>query len=729
MGDAARDAARCARPRAVLALALAALLPPAPIHAQDLPPSGAPADPASLEPLPPAASAPAATTAATPAGVRVLPSGGVGMEAAALLLSGQEGGMLPIAVAAAPLGFAEGAARLAVVVEIAGAPLLADAPSSRLYLELCFYALGTSADPGEGAGGGGAPAAGGEVRAVLLETLELDLDALGDRLAGAGIRVIRELRVPPGESSLRVLVREPTRGAVGLRVVPVAVPPAGATAPSLLAPLLAGAEDDWLELDAALPGAPQPGAPRALPLLSAGVPASLRLLAGGIAPSELRVQLRSTGGAAALELPVTLLGTEPVPEAGLDRLALAFTPPAGLAAGEASLRVVGGAAASPEHAVMLLAGEAPAAGWAGLLEPTPSGAAAASAAAPPRSTRRARRPLREYANGFRAVLQQLAGEGPAAAAAPLAALETRIVEEGGADAAGLADTEREVLAELGARDARALLPVLALYVEVFREAHARHAATGAAHARRMVLETAALLAAADLPEARARAAGALLAFVEAALPFEARPVVSRALQRAADVEPDGRTTLLLAAMDAEAGADHGTAIARLEELRRLAPELLEAQLRLAVNRARSGQRRQAIDLLAEVIAAPGAGESPPPWWLPVAYQELARLHLAGGRVAEAERVLRGGLARLPGEEKLTLQLALLLGADGRRAAALEVLGDLAPVAADRGFDSARHRYVRLPAEPLRRAAAELRRHAEEGRAPLAAALAAVVERR
>jgi hypothetical protein len=726
MGRARRRGWRGAGPGAALGLALV-LNPPS--LAREYQETGPP--PAAAETAP-ATPAHAAAAPAMTAGVRVLPTGGLGMEAAALLLSGQQGGMLPIAVAAGPVGLADGLARVVVVVEIAGAPLLEDRPSSPLYLEVCLYALGSSASAGAEAAGPApaepaiAASAGREVLASVLETVELDLDRLGDRLAEGGIRILRELRLPAGEVSLRVLVRDPVDGKVGLRVVPLQVPAAGSMAHALMAPLLAGQEDRWLLL--ATPAAADSwgeGAPAALPLLSVGTPAAFRLLAGsGIEPSTLRVQLRPAEGAEPRELPVAVLASQPVPGTGLDRLSLSFTPPADVVAGSAVFRVTAGPATSAESAVVLVEGATPAAGWTALVEAAPVAVTTAGSGMPARSPGSARRPLRGYAASFRAVLQQLAGEGPVATAAALAELESRLLQETGAAKTDLADAELEVLAGLRRADPRALLPVLSLYLEVFRRARAQGSSPLSEHASAMVFESSALLADGDVPEARALAAGALLAFVDAALPWEPRPVISRALQRAADYQPEGQTTLLLAAMDAEARADHVTAIARLDDLRRVAPELPEAQLRLAVNHARKGDRRQAARLLGRLIATPAVTRPPPPWWLPVAFQELARLHVAAGRAAEAERVLRVGLAHVPGEEKLTLQLALLLAADGQRAAARGVLGELVPAAADRGFDSARHRYVELPREVLRGASAELRGRAEEQRARLGAALAA-----
>jgi hypothetical protein len=730
-------------------------------RAQDPPATAVPAPAAAAGPE--AAPSPAPAEAALPAGIRVLPTGGLGMEAAALLLSGQQGGMLPIAVVATPIGFAEGRARVLVVVEIAGAPLLEQDPPSPLYLDISLYALGGSGRddwpvaPEMAAGGAGAPGAGtpgagtpgaaaareesalagvepgpatpggagSEVLASLLETLELDLDTLGDELAGGGIRVIRELSLPPGEASLRVLVRDPGRGEVGLRLVPLHVPTAAAATGEVATPLFADPGTRWLTLGPPAAGTgSDDGTPAALPLLSAGAPTTFRLLASSdLAPSGIRVHLRPSEGADPVELPVEVTDTEPA-GAGLAMLSLSFTPPAGLATGQGSLRVTAGRAATPELPVVLLDGPPPPSGWAVFVETTPATPRAADRGAPPtRAEGRRRGRLRRLAESYRGALRQVAEEGPAVAATVVTELEAGLLQQG-AEREDIAAIELEVLAKLTRNDALALLPVLELYLEVSRQGPARRSPALTAHAGEMVFETAKLLAASPAPEASALAASALLAYVDAAAPWVSRPLITRALQAAADYQPEAPTTLLLAAMDAEIRADHVTALERLRALRRVAPGRGEVDLRLAINQSRSGDRRDAAGVLGRLLAEPAAAADPPPWWLPLAYQELARLHALAGRWGEAERVLRRGLARLPREEKLSLQLARVLAGRRRTQEARAVLGALAPTSSDRGFDSARHRYIQLPDEPLESASSELREQAEAGRGRLGAALAA-----
>jgi hypothetical protein len=83
--------------------------------------------------------------------------------------------------------------------------------------------------------------------------------------------------------------------------------------------------------------------------------------------------------------------------------------------------------------------------------------------------------------------------------------------------------------------------------------------------------------------------------------------------------------------------------------------------------------------------------------------------------------LREGLARLPGDEKLTLLLAASLERSGLRAEAREVLAGFRPEG-DAGGGAARHRYNRPPEELLATVAIELDREAAEHLPALAAAL-------
>lgn len=146
-------------------------------------------------------------------------------ETAALLLSDQQGGAVRLAVLAVPLA-TPGDVNVTLLIEIDGTSLVAghDAPS--LWTDVFVYAMSS----------------GREVLATAAHRFVLDLGRHRERLAGAGLRVVVGLVLPPGDHDLRVLVRAET-GALGLAGVPVAVPEADEEA---VLPPLQPSPPDWI---------------------------------------------------------------------------------------------------------------------------------------------------------------------------------------------------------------------------------------------------------------------------------------------------------------------------------------------------------------------------------------------------------------------------------------------------------------------------------------------------
>lgn len=649
------------------------------------------------------ATAARAQAASTP-GVRVLPTGGVGMEAAALLLSGQQGGTVPLAVLAMPVGPAADGVDVALVTDIDGAALLADQTSSPLVVQVSAYALGKDAT---------------QVQASLLDTVEVDLGMHQQALERGGLRLVGRLTLQPGETSLRVLVRNLATGAVGLRVTPLSVPTLAAERPVLLGPLFSVVPEGWLTAVASAGGTMPPWLaelPGARPVIAADQPASFRLIASSaLVAGPLRVQVRR-GEELAAELPATVTAREPGPAAGLELLTVSFRP--GVAAGgEVTLSVAAGGGETVSPAVAVVVADARQAAGRGSATP-------ASPAPPPRTPRTHRAAERQLMASYREALRLLTGDDPATARAAVVALEAPVLSQADMDdVAELAAMELEVLRRLASAEPGSLLPVIDLYLGIYHEQVRGRERLLSTHAREMVLRLAELQAANDGSlTSRHLAASALLALVGAAPTSASQAFLARALLQVLSYDPGDRTALLCAAINAERQGSYAAATDWLEKLRHLDDGDLEVRVRLAINRARSGDRKQARALLAGVVASPAAAAGPPAWWLSLAYQELARLHLDAEDAAAAEKVLRRGLERFPGEEKMSLQLARLLAERGAQAEAARVLDALVASATDRGFDSARHRYALLPTEPLEAAAAEVRERAAASRSRLAAAL-------
>lgn len=639
--------------------------------------------------------------AATAAGVRVLPTGGVGMETAALLLSGQQGGTVPLDVLAVPLGPAPEGANVALVIEAGGAALLAEQTGSPLLVQLSVYALGK----------------GNQVQASLLETVEVDLALHRETLERGGLRLGGRLTLPAGETSLRVLVRNLATDAVGLRMASLAVPALTAEGPVLLGPLFGSAPEGWLTVGA--PGeaglsAWLPELPTARPVLTPDRPATFRLVASAaLAAARLRVEILH-GDKLAAELPATVTAREPGPAAGLELVTVSFHP-SGATRGELRLRVAAGGGETVSSSVAVL-----------IAEPGQVAAASQAPATPTPARKSSRVADRQLMASYRDALRLATGDDSLAARAAVVALEAPVLREadvGGA--AELAETELDVLRPLATAEPESLLPVLALYLDIYHEEVRGHERLLSTHAREMVLRLAELQAARDgSPASRHLAANALLALVGAAPASASQAFLARVLVRVISYDPEHRAALLCAAINAERQGSYEVAEDFLEKLHSLDDGDLEVRVRLALHRARTGDHKRARTLLASVVAAPAAATGPAPWWLALAYEELARLSLDAEDVSGAEKVIRRGLVRFPGEEKLSLLLAHLLAERGAYAEAGQAFDALAPPATDRDYDSARHRYAQLPTEPLEKAAAEVRERAAASRSRLAAALAA-----
>jgi hypothetical protein len=220
----------------------------------------------------------APASAAAP--LRVLPSGGVGIESAALLLSGQEGGTIPFAALAVPFPGDGDRARVPVVVEIDGTDLLAGQSDPRLRIEVSLYAL----------------AGAGEVQGSRMDTVEIDLEQLGTAVGESGVRYVGEVSLLPGTYRLRVLVRNRATGELGLRTLPVSVPPFRKSSGILLPPVFADPGPDlWITarsagsspLAALAPADP----PSARPILAPGEEATLRIAGWRLGTDDLRIQM------------------------------------------------------------------------------------------------------------------------------------------------------------------------------------------------------------------------------------------------------------------------------------------------------------------------------------------------------------------------------------------------------------------------------------------------------
>lgn len=148
--------------------------------------------------------------------------GGLEARAAALMLSGQNGGGLPLEGLVVPVAEAEEGVRLVLVLDIGGVEPGGEEP--RLY-EVYAYVLES----------------GDRVSAFLSQGFLLDPEQGGRR-----IKFFGELRLVPGEYSLRLFVRRRGDESFALRTVPLRVDPFGSPEAPPRPSLAALSAEEWV---------------------------------------------------------------------------------------------------------------------------------------------------------------------------------------------------------------------------------------------------------------------------------------------------------------------------------------------------------------------------------------------------------------------------------------------------------------------------------------------------
>jgi len=212
------------------------------------------------------------------------------LELSQRLLGGVPQGRLPVAVLAAPGPASSSGVSVPVLVEIEGAALARGSREGSVVAEIYAYAFDRE----------------GEVAAFFSKTLGFDLAKVGPAFdEGGGARYCGELRLRPGDYSLRVLVREVHGGASRLDVQRLTVPASG-DQPVLVGPFLADRRPGWLSVNEAkevpstrLLSLATPGAlPAAKPVVSAnGESEVVLLVAQSLAESlQLDGELRDGAG-------------------------------------------------------------------------------------------------------------------------------------------------------------------------------------------------------------------------------------------------------------------------------------------------------------------------------------------------------------------------------------------------------------------------------------------------
>jgi len=657
--------------------------------------------------------------------LRVLRTGGLRVETAALLMSGQEGGTIPVAALALPLPGAGGKARVAVLLEIDGAEAMEGGNGGLLRLEVCLYAV-TSAPDGSG-----------RVAGSRMDTVEIDLARLGADLERSGLKYTGELQLAPGDYALRTLVRNTATSEVGLRVLPLSVPDFPQTQGVLLPPLAADPAGAWLQARGAGIASPPPGLsfealPSARPVFSPTDEISLRVPAWRVGGGNLEAEVRRPGGARVASFPLKVASREDL-GGGLQLLAASLQLK-GVEEGVYELGIVSASRSSDEGGLstpfVLLERGGGGQVWAALTPPHRGRTAASTGApaqAPQAPTARGKRTRRIDAgpvrNGYRAALRLLAGGDRNGARDAVQELQTRVLTgERPAASDDLVDVELDIAGDLARKDPESLVPVLTLHQVLYRDAVRKGGFLLSTHNRELVFRLVDLYAdRSGSPEGK-RQASRFLMGLAAEMIWTAPPSLrSRVFQQILAYDAKQEAAILCLAVDAERQGRYADAVGYLERLSSgQSPAHSEARLRLAVNLARLGKVQEARKLLREISDPASQAE---PWQLAVAWQETARLQLAAGDLEGAEQTLRAGLQRLPEDDKLALQLGLVRDLRKDPRGAREAVAGLGTPGKTPGKGgAARNRYNQLPLETLDQAWTEVQERAVAQIPALAAVL-------
>ncbi len=644
---------------------------------------------------------------ATPAAARTevveaVDLGGLETRSAALILSGQEAGDLEVSLLPIPLpGRSPGPVPVALVVDVEGGSLLAGAGDGDQHLVTEVYAYAVDGE--------------GRLRGTLTQAFRLDLGHQRARLAATGVKFLGHLDLEPGDYSLRVLVLHRKSQRLRLLVVPLRVPPRQGTA--LAPPLFPEPAGRWVLVresahDAVLPFPLATGGgawvPATRPRIAAGEASELYLLGRGL-EGGLRAHVLATGpdspaGDELAELGLGDLRPVAAAPAGLEMLAGSLQA-VDLPAGGYRLRVSAGAATAslplvvpPSAAERTLASELEAPAW---IRPE----SAAAVARPGEGTARAgRRGVERARDTYLEALARF-GEGDRAAARlALVELESAAVRTEVASLAPEAEQQllrNQVFAalELTGRRTGGLVALLWLHEQVFQQYHRHRRYLLASHSRNALaaLSQAYLNASGRSPEARRLAAAAFASVGGYFQQMGDKVGAARAYSQALDYDPTQEAALIGLATVHETLAEYGAATDLLERFLEHRPGDPQAHLRLAVNLRRLDKGRRAVKHLRACLEDRSRND----WVTAVAYQELADLHAAQRRHPEALAVLDEALERLPGQQRLHLQLAALLDRMDRPAEARAVI-DRLDVQAGRELDSPRLRYSQRPTADLSR---------------------------
>jgi hypothetical protein len=147
-----------------------------------------------------------------------------------LLTGGAASSEIPVRMIAAPFASDATVAQVPIVLEIPGKALLQGETAAATPVEIYAYASD----------------ANGTLTDYLTQQMSLDLKRLKERLEAGGIKYYGTLFLPPGQYTVRALVRNASTGRSAVNALALQVPAIPGSSPTVLPPFFQDSADRWL---------------------------------------------------------------------------------------------------------------------------------------------------------------------------------------------------------------------------------------------------------------------------------------------------------------------------------------------------------------------------------------------------------------------------------------------------------------------------------------------------
>jgi len=616
---------------------------------------------------------------------------------AAIILSGQEGGAIRLAVWNGLFMESGRSGRSVLVVEVDGPAVLEGSAGDQLELDLYLYALRGDQD----------------VESSISRHVRVDLGRHRSLIESGGLKLLVSIELSPGDHMLRLLVRTGAQD-FGVRSFPVSVPETAGDGIGSRPPVFPDQTRSWLIAVPALEGGAAEASllpfvigdgmlvPAALPIVHSGetMRGMIFLPTSTPSPDRAEATLRPDFGEGVVKMPLELLNRQTSQLQGWQTVDFELPPmnlPRGFYTAVVHLESDGLTSRDTASFNMVVAADSDAVVWPQLpLETTdqPPGQQIVAGVPDGKPSEARRQDLAdtEIVDRYREVLGQLAKGETEHAHLALQALERQTsLSSAGTGLQRLEDSQNRVLRALS-QQPPCLFPVMLLHAQSARRYRQLEWSILAGHALRMVQSLADVYVEQANHTVARRDAADLLAELAAGEGRNGNLATAILLDDAAlALDPKNTRALFCMASLRERQGHYRAASDLLEQLLVLEPDHAEARLRMGLNFVRQSRTKRARAQLNSLTM--GGVE---PWIALLAYQELARLELDRNRPAQALEILRSGLDAWPDDFTLNLQYAFALDTLQRPAEAFEILRDLDQAGTDSTGSSARWNYQQPP---------------------------------